>query len=273
MKKVLVFLVVSVMVLLTACGSSADVEAMREENEKLKAAQESLTAAASELESANKELTSKAEEAEKQALEAQEAVTEIKANLEKAQSDLEKTQKDLQSVKDEYASYKEKMKEYEGLSEAEAEARLIEAERIKAEEAEEKARKEEEARQAAEEAAREAEEKAKQGYETGITYDQLARNPEAYENEKVKFTGEVLQVLEGSRENTLRLSVHKEYGYYDASQVLYCGYDPSIIDFRLLEDDEITIYGYSIGLYSYEAVSGATITLPAIWIDKIEMVE
>ena len=58
--------------------------------------------------------------------------------------------------------------------EKEAEARRIEAERLIAEEAAEKERQAEEARQAAEQAAREAEEKEKQGYDTGITYDQLA---------------------------------------------------------------------------------------------------
>ena len=120
----------------------------------------------------------------------------------------------------------------------------------------------------------EAEEKEKLGYETGITYDQLARNPDDYLGQKVKFTGEVLQVMEGDTENQIRLSVHwNSYGYYDSDQVLYCGFDPSIISFRLLEDDIITIYGYSLGLFSYEAVSGATITLPCVWIDKIELQE
>lgn len=56
-------------------------------------------------------------------------------------------------------------------------------------EAAKKAKEEEEARKKAEEEAR--------GYETGITYDQLARTPDEFEGKKVKFSGKVIQVSEG----------------------------------------------------------------------------
>lgn len=42
-----------------------------------------------------------------------------------------------------------------------------------------------------------------QGYETGITYDQLARTPDQFIGKKVKFTGKVLQVLESSGKVTI----------------------------------------------------------------------
>ena len=89
-------------------------------------------------------------------------------------------------MQQEYAAYKEKMKPYEELDEAEAEARKIEAEKI----AEQKKADEEKA--AAEAAAAKAAEEA-QGYETGITYDQLARTPDQYKGKKVKFYGKVVQ--------------------------------------------------------------------------------
>ncbi len=85
----------------------------------------------------------------------------------------------------EFDEYMEKMRPYENLESAEAEARQIEAERIIAE------------KQAAEEAARLAAEEA-QGYETGITYDNIARTPDEYTGKKVKFTGKVIQLIEGS---------------------------------------------------------------------------
>ena len=174
---------------------------------------------------------------------------------------------ELESVSKEYAAYKESMAEYEGLADAEAIVRKLEADLV----LESKAKEEEESR-AAEQAEREAKEKA--GYDTGISYSQLARTPDEYKGQKVKFTGEVLQVVEGKNENRLRLAVHKSsYGWYDGDEILYCGYKPSIVAYRLLEKDIITIYGTAAGLYSYEAVSGATITLPSVWIDKIELEE
>lgn len=97
------------------------------------------------------------------------------------------------SLKDEYDAYKEKMQPYEELDKAEAEAREAKAKQEKAEaEAAEKKKKEEEAaakKKKEEEEAAAAESKEKMGYDTGITYDNLARNPDDYEGEKVKFYG------------------------------------------------------------------------------------
>ena len=157
------------------------------------------------------------------------------------------------------------MAEYEELSEAEAEARRIEAEKLKAEEEAEKARKAEEERQAAEQAAREAEEKAKQGYDTGITYDQLARTPDDYEGEKVKFYGKVIQVLEGDKEIDLRIAID---GDYDMVVLVY--YPKTLLSSRVLEDDYITIYGTSMGIYTYESTMGGHITVPLIKVEKVD---
>ena len=190
----------------------------------------------------------------------------LAAEVEAIRKELEKKESALELVKAEYSDYKEAMSEYEGLASAEAEARRIEAESIAAAKA-----KEEEESRAAEQAEIEAKEKA--GYDTGITYSQLVRTPDDYIGEKVKFKGEILQVMEDEKENQIRLSVHKSpYGWYNAEEVVYCGYDPSLTSgYRLLKKDIVTIYGTSVGLYSYEAVNGARITLPAVWVDKIEL--
>ena len=150
------------------------------------------------------------------------------------------------------------MEQYEGLDAAEAEARRIEAEKTA-----ELARQEAEAKAAAE--AAELEKKEKQGYDTGITYDQLARTPDAYEGEKVKFYGQVIQMIYDPTETQIRFAIN---GNYD--QVLYCAYDPSIVSSRVLENDNITIYGVSLGLFSYQSTMGGQITIPAVWIDKID---
>ena len=117
-------------------------------------------------------------------------------------------------------------------------------------------------------AAREAEaaKEAQVGYKTGITYDQLARTPDDYTGKKVMFKGRVLQVLEGSGSVTLRVATR---GNYD--DVLLVDYESSIVTVRVLEDDWITIYGVSNGLYTYESTGGADITIPYVTADQIEI--
>lgn len=182
---------------------------------------------------------------------------------------LEQLQSDYDALQSDYDSYKEQMKPYEEMEAAEAEARKIAAEQEKAAaeeaEAQKKAEEEAEAQKAAEEEAKKQAEKEKKGYETGITYDNLARNPDDYIGEKVKFKGKVIQVMEGDTENQIRLAVDSDY-----DTILYCGYDPSIVSSRILEDDIITIYGTSVGTISYQSTLGGTITIPGVLVEKID---
>lgn len=173
-------------------------------------------------------------------------------------SELSSVKKQLKSVTDEYANYQNSMKEYEGLAKAEAEARRIEAEQ---------AAKEESDRKAQEEADKKAQEEAekKAGYETGITFEQLARTPDEYKGKKVKFYGKVVQTIEGSTINAIRFAVDGEYDW-----ILYGTYLNNL-SYRILEDDYITIYGVANGLKSYTATSGAQITIPEVIIDKIDL--
>ena len=161
------------------------------------------------------------------------------------------------------------MKPFEEMTAAQAEAEKAKAEqekaRIEEEEAAKKAAEEEEAARLAEEekAAREAEEA--KGYETGITYEYIARTPDDFKGKKVKFTGKVLQVLEGDDSVQIRLAVNDDY-----DTVLFGEYESTIVSSRVLEDDEITIYGTSYGLISYDSTMGGKITIPAVSIDKID---
>lgn len=102
------------------------------------------------------------------------------------------------------------------------------------------------------------------GYETGITYDQLARTPDDYKGKKVKFYGKVIQVSEGFM-TKIRLAVNDNY-----DTVIMGEYLGSIVSSRVLEGDHITIYGTSEGTYTYEAISGASITVPLIDVEKID---
>ncbi len=103
-----------------------------------------------------------------------------------------------------------------------------------------------------------------------IAYDTLARNPDQYKGNDYTFTGEVIQVLEGSN-NTVDLRVNvtrNDYTYSDDyyySDTIYVTYQYSNSnESRILEDDIITFYGSFAGIYSYESVMGSQVSIPMI---------
>lgn len=168
---------------------------------------------------------------------------------------------------DEFNAYKAKMQPYEEIqltdakNKADAEKLRIEQEnqaKAEKEAAEKKAAEE----KAAEEARQKAAEAAK-GYETGITYNQLARTPNDYIGKKVKFKGKVVQVLEGTTETQIRLAVNGDY-----DSILYCSVPKAkTANTRILENDYITVMGISMGLLSYKSTMGGTITIPSVSVD------
>ena len=113
-------------------------------------------------------------------------------------------------------------------------------------------------------AAAKAAEEAK-GYETGITYNQLARTPDDYKGKKVKFYGKVVQVIEDDDAVQIRLAVNGDY-----DTILFGEYATSTVSSRVLEDDMITIYGTSVGTISYQSTMGGKITIPGVYIEKID---
>lgn len=58
-------------------------------------------------------------------------------------------------------------------------------------------------------------------YKTGITFDNISRNPKDYEGKLVYFTGEVVQLMEGDDENQIRLAVDGDY-----DKMILIGYVP-----------------------------------------------
>jgi uncharacterized membrane protein YcgQ (UPF0703/DUF1980 family) len=191
--------------------------------------------------------------------------------LNKSTETIKSKKEEYDSLQAEYTSYKNKMQPYEDIQLADAQNK-IEQDKIKAEQdkqalaekkaAEEKAAAEAKAQKEAEEqAAAEAKaaEEAK-GYETGITFDNLARTPNEYKGKKVKFTGKVVQVLEGTSETQIRLAIN---GNYD--KIIYCRVPKEKTSAtRILEDDYIHILGVSNGLISYQSTMGGTITIPDV---------
>lgn len=108
-----------------------------------------------------------------------------------------------------------------------------------------------------------------------ISYKDLARDPDNYKGELVKFSGEVVQVIESSfGANEYRVAVTKdEYGYYDYDDIVYLTYSLKDGESRILEDDIITFYGTYTGLTSYTSTIGGKITIPSVDAEYIEINE
>lgn len=188
-------------------------------------------------------------------------LTEKVNKLEKNNVELENTKKELDEKIKEATPWFE-MEE----AKREEEIKKKEAEEKKKLEIEEKKRAEEEAQEKAkaEEAKKKKEAEEKKGYETGITYDNLARTPDKYEGKKVKFKGKIVQVMEGDGYTQMRMAVNSNY-----NQIIYIEIEEGVTKERILEDDVITIMGISNGLLSYESTMGGKITIPAVIVDKV----
>ena len=105
-----------------------------------------------------------------------------------------------------------------------------------------------------------------------IDYKTLARNPDKYEGQKVTFTGQVVQVMEGEGITAYRINVTPdEWGYYD--DTVYVTYSGDLSEGRILDDDIVNFWGESTGLYSYESVLHEEITIPSVEAKYIELVQ
>ena len=95
-----------------------------------------------------------------------------------------------------------------------------------------------------------------------ISYKELARNPQKYEGQMIKFTGKVFQVQEGLINMYMISVTNKGYGYYDDN--VYVNYFSLDDETRVLEDDIVTFYGTFKGLKTYTTVRGDSRTIPEV---------
>ena len=103
-------------------------------------------------------------------------------------------------------------------------------------------------------------------YNTGITYDTLARTPDEHIGNKVTLSGEIVQVIEGDDASQYRMAVDQDY-----DKMVLIEVPTDQLSSRILENDLITIYGVSQGTIDYESTIGGTNTVPAITVDKFEV--
>lgn len=105
-----------------------------------------------------------------------------------------------------------------------------------------------------------------------IAYSELARTPDAYKGQYVKFTGKIIQVQESGNSATYRINVTQdEYGFWDDTVITT--FDLSNSQSRFLEDDIVAFYGLYEGLYTYTSILGASITVPNITIEYMDLIQ
>lgn len=101
-----------------------------------------------------------------------------------------------------------------------------------------------------------------------VTYEDLMRTPESYDDEYVYLTGEIFQVVEEADDGFyLLVSVTKEDFHWTDNVLVYWPGE------RVLEDDLIEIYGVSRGLRSYEAALGHERTVPDVLAYDINLLD
>ena len=141
------------------------------------------------------------------------------------------------------------------------------AEEREAKEKEESLAKEEEERLAQE--AIEAEEKWQEELDnarTDVTYDNLMRTPDDYFGQVVQLSGTVIQTINGDGVVQQRVALYDDY-----NQIVLIEYSKDLPEVRLLDDDYITFTGVSFGTIEYETVLGATLEIPSILVDRINI--
>lgn len=102
-----------------------------------------------------------------------------------------------------------------------------------------------------------------------IAFSDLERNPDKYKGQSYKFTGKVIEAVEHGTTIYLRVNVTK--GEYLWRDTIFAELElPKSAD-RILKDDIITMYGDCTGLYTYESITGAQVSLPSLKIRYFEL--
>lgn len=99
------------------------------------------------------------------------------------------------------------------------------------------------------------------------SYEDILRNPDKHDGKQYQIYGKVLQKIEGSFYNALRVGTSG--GFYDS--VFYVTYIPFAMDENVIEDDYVTIYGTCDGVETYETIMGASVTIPSMTAEKIKI--
>lgn len=95
-----------------------------------------------------------------------------------------------------------------------------------------------------------------------VSYDDVARNPDNYDGEKVVFSGPVIQVSEDALDLFSNNSV--DFRVETTDGIWYVSYNRPEGESRILEGDYITCYGECDGVTTYISVLGGNVTVPKL---------
>ena len=96
-------------------------------------------------------------------------------------------------------------------------------------------------------------------------YNEIQRNPDNYKDKYIKVSGKVIQVSNGLFNSvTLRVNDANDNTWY----VTY-SYDKG--ESKILDSDNITVYGKSKGVTTYTSITGASITIPSVKASYIDI--
>ena len=96
-------------------------------------------------------------------------------------------------------------------------------------------------------------------YQTGLTYEQIASDPETYFATKGIFSGRVDQIVKGREFHTMRLAIDGDY-----TKMVKVDFVTEASSRNVLKGDNVMVYGVFEGENTYTSTSGAKITLPQI---------
>ena len=187
-------------------------------------------------------------------------VVAVNKQIEAITKDKDKLVKENEKLLNQNKALKEKVKSAEPWFEMEREKRKEEEARLKEEE---KKKKEEEMKKKQEEQKKK-EEEEKNKYNTGLTWEDIARNESI--GTLGKFNGKIIQVMKASGEMQYRVAVNGDYG-----KIMLIAIPNDILHTTLLEDDYIYYTGMSMGNITYTTILGAEQTIPSFLVDNYNL--
>lgn len=99
----------------------------------------------------------------------------------------------------------------------------------------------------------------KESYRTDVTYDDLFNRPNEYAGELVALSGEVIQLKQSGSDFMMRLKLNG-----DSKTVVMVEYNKKVPAEPLKEEQQVTIYGLSQDLYTYQSQGSGEITIPKL---------
>lgn len=105
-------------------------------------------------------------------------------------------------------------------------------------------------------------------YNSDITYETLVRYPDKNINSALKFSGTVTDIVETGEDGMYSVILAVDNNY---KQKIVVAYSDDVIDWKILEDDKITIYGGYGGEYALNSSFGYSVKLPMVFATIIDL--